>query len=375
MDNMQHTGVIAVAVSGGADSLFSLMTLREQGANLIALHGVFFPADSDAENENREIVREHLAQICRKLGIPFFVADLSHEFRQRVIRPFVQAYADGLTPNPCALCNARIKFGLLQDAALARGADALATGHYARVLHQGEQRDPVLLQGKDNLKDQSYFLALTAPERLAKAVFPMGERHKKDILERLARQGVTIPQPGESQEVCFVPNDAYRDFLPRMAKELGISLPGPGPMLLRDGKRLGTHKGLWQYTEGQRKGLGIGWTEPLHVVGKEREANILRLGPRHEMRAEGCACANVNLLLAPALWPEQVLVKTRYREKPKAARVEAKQGDGGLMLRIRFLQPDTAVAPGQVAAVYIPEVHEKEPSLRLVAGGLITGAL
>lgn len=144
-------------------------------------------------------------------------------------------------------------------------------------------------------------------------------------------------------------------------------------MLLADGRRIGRHKGLWQYTEGQRKGLGIGWTEPLHVLGKEKRGNILRLGPRREMRAEGCECDKLNLLLPPEYWPEQVLVKTRYREKPKPARVELDQERA--RMRIRFLEPDTTVAPGQVAAVYVPGPEQDDgQSLRLAAGGIILGA-
>ena len=384
---------IAVAVSGGADSLFTLMQLREQGADLVALHGIFFQPRDKAETADKQAVLEGLAQNCEALGVALTVADLSSAFLELVIRPFVEAYAQGLTPNPCALCNARIKFGLLQDFSLSLGADRIATGHYARLVRQdcalqttetrqnggipGQELSgcatPALLQGRDPIKDQSYFLALTPAGRLAKALFPLGERNKKDVLSSLAARGIAIPQPTESQEVCFVPNDAYRDFLPRVAESLGIPLPGPGPMLLADGRRLGTHKGLWQYTEGQRKGLGLGWTEPLHVLGKEKKGNILRLGPRHEMRVDGCECPNANILLPPRYWPPEVLVKTRYREKPKPAIVRMGLEAQDAAMHIRFLQPDTAVAPGQVAAVYIPTGHG-EP-LRLVAGGIIGAVL
>ncbi len=397
---------VAVAVSGGADSLHTLIRLRESGTPVFALHGIFFQPDmpddlitghaghqnDDTSAKSPEAVRQRLVKACEDLGVPLHIVDFTAEFLQSVIRPFVQSYADGLTPNPCALCNARVKFGLLLDKAKELGAGRLATGHYARLLHEeGGEYGPVLLQGADPYKDQSYFLSLVPRERLAAALFPLGEAHKSDVLATLAGRNIVPPQPGESQEVCFVPNDEYREFLPRAAKTLGITLPGPGPMILADGQRLATHKGLWHYTEGQRRGLGLGWKEPLHVIAKRAKDNALLLGPRRDMRADGCACNEVNILLPPRFWPDTVLVKTRYREQPKAARAAVREQDGpdDLSLRIDFLEPDAAVAPGQIAAVYIPfernapdrktfetnafstSPHEKAP-LRLVAGGVIS---
>ena len=388
-----HRLPVAVAVSGGADSLYTLIRLYESGAPVFALHGIFMrpgmPDDQEGAEERSEAakaVRLRLVRLCGELGIPVHIADLSAEFLHAVIRPFVQSYADGLTPNPCALCNARVKFGLLLDRARSLGAGRLATGHYARLLETPEEEyGPILLQGADPLKDQSYFLSLVPRGQLAAALFPLGETRKRDVLDTLAERNILPPQPGESQEVCFVPNDDYRAFLPRAAKALGIALPGPGPMLLADGRRLGEHKGLWHYTEGQRRGLGLGWKEPLHVISKRGEDNALLVGPREEMRASGCLCDNVNILLPPSFWPETVLVKTRYRERPKAARASLIEspGPGGPSLRIRFLEPDTSIAPGQVAAVYIPFGRTPEPDgppplpredgpLRLVAGGVIT---
>ncbi len=405
------SGPVAVAVSGGADSLFTLLRLRELGADVMAVHGLFarhldldaagtgdpsaapFPPHPERAEAAARVI-DALGSLCRSLGVPFHLADCSVPFVERVVRPFVQAYAKGLTPNPCALCNASIKFGLLLEKARALGAAHLATGHYARLMHghpaQGVRPPfqppaealsafealfpcpPALLQGADPLKDQSYFLSLTPRESLAAALFPLGGMRKKDVLSALKMRGVSVPQPGESQEVCFVPNDAYREFLPGAARRLGVELPGPGPVLLEGGRGLGEHKGLWQYTEGQRRGLGIAWSEPLHVLGKERETNTLRLGPRAAMRAEGCLCSNVNVLLPPEYWPETVLVKTRYRETPKEAAIEV-SADGSA-LRVRFLSPERSVAPGQVAAVYVPLPGQggDDPVLRLAAGGIIT---
>jgi tRNA-specific 2-thiouridylase len=360
-----------VAVSGGADSLYSLILMQEQDLSPFALHGVFFAPRNEREADEQAAMRRRLAENCRALGIPLIVKDFSAQFMRLVIRPFVQGYADGQTPNPCALCNARVKFGLLEDAALALGACRLVTGHYVRLLPAGggaEDPWPILLQGADEAKDQSYFLALTPVDRLRRALFPLGERRKRDVLDTLARRGITPPQPGESQEVCFVPHDEYREYVARMAEQFGIRLSGPGPMLLTDGRQVGRHGGLWRYTEGQRKGLGVGWKEPLHVLAKESKGNILRLGPRREMGVAECRCRNVNILLSPERWPGEVLVKTRYRERPKAAHVTLESDAAGVRtLRIRFLAEESSVAPGQIGAVYIPHGE----ALRLVAGGVI----
>lgn len=383
---MTRAQTVAVAVSGGADSLYSLMRLQEAGCRLFALHGIFLEP-SEPEAETRAVaMRERLATACRSLGIALHVRDLSAAFSRLVVRPFVQSYADGHTPNPCALCNARIKFGLLREDARSLGADLLATGHYARLDHGPadaavgagpESVFPALYQGADRDKDQSYFLALTPAAALASAVFPLQSTRKTEVLAALARRGIVPPQPGESQEVCFVPGDEYREFVPRMAERWGIALGGPGPALLRDGRRVGGHNGLWRYTEGQRRGLGIGWKEPLHVLGKEKEGNILRLGVRAEMAVAGCLCEEVNVLLPVEFWPETVLVKTRYRERPRRATAALLPGRAGEpVLRIAFADPETTVAPGQVAAVYVPGTgHDAENApLRLAAGGVITAA-
>ena len=386
----QHgASAVAVAVSGGADSLYALLALHKQGRaqafRVFALHGIFLQGADDTKSaQAATAMRERLAESCARIGASLHTVDLTEGFSDLVIRPFVQSYALGLTPNPCALCNAAIKFGLLLDAARALGADRLATGHYAR-LKQGdasclarlERRNalcsPALLQGRDPLKDQSYFLALVPQEALASALFPLGDTTKTEVLAALARHGLDAPEPRESQEVCFVPNNEYRDFIPRMAARFGAALSGPGPMLLRDGRRVGTHKGLWHYTEGQRKGLGVGWKEPLHVLAKEQASNILRLGAKDELRQGSIVCGEVNILLAPDHWPDTVLVKTRYREQPRpaAARlVPAQEGPGRQELHIRFAQPESAVAPGQIAAVYVPG-QEDADGLRLAAGGVI----
>ena len=239
---------IAVAVSGGADSLASLLALGEAGHEVLALHGVFLP-----EDDGRAVAGLMLS--CARLGVPLHCVDLSQEFERRVVAPFVREYLEGHTPNPCARCNAGVKFGLLLDRALGYGAEGMATGHYAAV---GEH--PVygwaLSRGADGSKD------------------------------------------------CFVPGDDYRAFLANRAADFpGAALPGGGPAVLPNGQQVGTHNGLWRYTIGQRRGLGIAHAEPLYVLDKDMARNTLLVAPGEALLVESCIAGEVNILVDPALWP------------------------------------------------------------------------
>ncbi len=332
----------AVAVSGGADSLYALLALKEAGHDLLALHGLFTPRSAHGGKDPLPA----LQALCARLGVPLHVADLRREFEERVIAPFVAAYAAGQTPNPCVRCNAAIKFGALFDAAERLGAERLATGHYAR-LEEHPRYGLTLRSAVDASRDQSYFLCLTPKERLERALFPLGCVHKTELRKRLAERGFEPPLPEESREICFVPGDDYRAFLAARPERL----PGPGPARLTDGREIGRHGGLWRYTEGQRRGLGIAWSEPLYVLEKNPEENSLILGRAEELLTLNCLAGEVNPLVPPKLWPERVFARTRYRRPAAPAQVEP--GDGEL--RIRFHDAQPRPAPGQAAAIYDEE--------------------
>lgn len=342
---------IAVAVSGGTDSLYALLALREEGHAVSALHARFLPASATDPTPG-------LAALCDRLGLPLRVVDLTDDFERLVITPFADEHRRARTPNPCALCNRTMKFGRLLDEALtpsdgSAAADALATGHYA-ALADHPVYGPALRAGEDATKDQSYFLALTPIERLRRCVFPLAGKRKADIRAWLAAHGETPPLPRESREICFVPGDDHCAFLLGRAAARGESLPGAGPVVLdaphdpRHGTVIAEHQGLWRYTEGQRKGLGIAWSEPLFVVRRARSRNALIVGGRDKARVTECAADALNLLADPALWPSRLWVRTRYRQTPAPAEARV---EGGQM-RIRFAVPQPAPAPGQVAAVY-----------------------
>ncbi|SIO35178.1 tRNA 2-thiouridine(34) synthase MnmA [Halodesulfovibrio marinisediminis] len=342
---------IAVAVSGGTDSLYALLTLKEQGHDIFALHAHFL-----APSKERE---EAIGAMCASLDVPFHAVDLHEEFEQCVVTPFMDEYIHGRTPNPCALCNASMKFGALLREAEKLGANQIATGHYA-VLEDNPLYGRTLSRGHDPKKDQSYFLSLVPKKQLEKALFPLGKKKKEDIKAELAERGIAPAYPSESQEICFVPNDDYRAFLIDRGANLGTG----GNMELADGTVVGKHNGLWQYTEGQRKGLGVAWKEPLYVIRKDMEKNVLIVGPKTELLSTGCVVSNMNFLVAKEHWGEKLLVRTRYRQLPIPVTI-SEQDD---LLIVTYDEPQSPPASGQVCCVY-------DENLTVLGGGIIEHSL
>lgn len=331
---------IAVAVSGGMDSLLSLaLTIdkaRRNGGEAFAVHGRFLP-DTD------EAMLAALEGQCESLGVALHVVDLVEAFEERVIRPFIADYIAGRTPNPCAQCNPEMKFGLLFEAARELGADTLATGHYARLLPH-DCYGSALFRGRDASRDQSYFLSLVPKEKLLNSAFPLGDIYKKDVPDLLKSRGLKPPLPKESREICFVPGDDYCAWL----EDRDDALPGPGPITLTDGKVLGEHRGLWRYTLGQRRGMGVAWSEPLYVVDKNVEDNALVAGTLEELKTRHCRARRVNILVEPKLWPGRLLAQVRYRQRARSAEAFLDWHE----LRMTFEEPGDPGAPGQIAALY-----------------------
>ena len=359
----------AVAVSGGVDSLRALLECVEAGRAPIAVHALFHNGP-DEPAEARLI--DGLGRCCAALGAPLRVLDLREAFMERVVRPFVRSYRDGLTPNPCARCNRAMKFGLLMDAALAEGADIFLTGHYARLTRDGlpDGAPPMLGRAADAAKDQSYFLSLVPRTRFSRVAFPLGSTDKETTIRRVREAGLVVPAKKESQEICFVPRgpDHYRDFLEASLREEGLAVPGPGPIVLRggadSGRVLGRHAGLWRYTEGQRQGLGVSWHEPLYVTGKDAATNTLHVSPRAHARLRGVHVGEVNRMLEDGSVPARALARLRYRQRPAPATIT--EDNEGLLVILD--EPSSPTAPGQVAAVY-------DETGRVLAGGVIDALL
>lgn len=356
------TPPVIIAVSGGADSLLSLTLLAESGTPVHAVHGLFLPS--------RDAGRiQALERICASLGVPLAVLDLTAAFSTAIIAPFVRAYLAGLTPNPCCHCNPGVKFGLLLERATAllppdphlSSPPVLATGHYAALTdHPSWGR--MLTRPLDPHKDQTYFLALLPKAALERVHFPLAGVRKRDVPVLLRQRGLVPPVPEESQEICFIPDNDYRGFVLRAARELGLELPGPGPVLDTSGRRLGTHQGLWRHTQGQRRGLGIAHHEPLYVLAKDVARNALLVGGKGDFGPQRCLLPEPNCFAPPEQWPEDVLAQTRYRQQPRPARIELT--DQGLFVDFPGHEPDTPPAPGQLCAVYTRDGL-------LLAGGII----
>jgi tRNA-uridine 2-sulfurtransferase len=341
----------AVALSGGADSLACLVLLKDTERDLLPFHARFFPpAEKDIHTE------QQLAKICDALGLEFHVLDLARDFEQTVIKPFIESYLAGLTPNPCALCNRKIKFGLIFDRVRSLGAGFMATGHYAGISRSGSNLS--LWRGGDRAKDQSYFLSMVPANVFERTVFPLSEMTKTQALELLKRRNITPPVRAESNEICFISDD-YRKFI--SGKVPGTILDNPGPVKNKQGDILGRHQGLWRCTQGQRRGLGIAHEHPLYVLGKDYKTNTLIVGSQEELMTRTCRAGGINVHQNPLLWPEKVFVQTRYRQKAAQARVDI---TGDEML-VTFSRPREISAPGQVAAVYSEQGQ-------VLAAGIIT---
>lgn len=363
---------ITVAVSGGADSLFTLLRMQESGCEVRAVHALF------ADTPNARAAISKVESMCSALGIKLELFDLRKAFYEQVIEPFIAEHVAAHTPNPCSICNRAMKFGvlleqILPDLSKIPGDNYLATGHYVR-LDDHPAYGKTLRAGVDKEKDQSYFLALVPRARLRAYLFPLGGQVKADILANLAASGHTPPLPGESQEICFIPDNNHLSFLEK------AQMPGPGPILLYnppdlpdspralgpqpaaqlDGQQIGIHKGLWRYTEGQRKGLGVTWREPLFVIARDPVRNALIVAQRSRAIQTGCFAHSVNFFVAPQMWPPELLVRTRYRHLATPARVEVQ----GERLQIIHSTPQDPVAPGQVAAIY-------DSAGFLLAGGIL----
>lgn len=354
---------VCVAMSGGVDSSVAAVLLQEQGYELSGVNLRMFHNEDLGESSEKTCCSladaEDAALVARRMGFPFYVFDFSQVFRDTVIRDFVDEYQAGRTPNPCAVCNREVKFGELLRRVQALGSDYLATGHYARV-----ERDPssgrfLLRRAADRSKDQTYFLYMLTQEQLAHTLFPLGGLCKAEVRRIAEVHGLVNARKHDSQDICFVPNGKYADFIERTA---GQASPA-GLFLDQEGKILGQHKGLIRYTRGQHKGLGLSTEEPLYVLEKDVASNTIRLGPDSALWTRELTAEQVNLISVPVLTePMRVTAKTRYSQREAAATAEALP-DG--RIRVIFDEPQRAITPGQAVVLYDGEY--------VVGGGIICG--
>jgi tRNA-specific 2-thiouridylase len=336
---------IAVAMSRGVDSLVAAHLLKARGHRVFGIHFLTGYEGGDRRlPPDREAARDRIGPVAEQIGIDLIFLDVADAFENEVVAYFTDAYRSGRTPNPCLRCNPRIKFGTVLAEARRLGADQLATGHYARVSadDSGIRR---LHRGIDSSKDQSYFLGFMTREQLAFARFPLGGL-TKEAVRRLARQEKLRPAADkESQDVCFIPDGRYGDFL--AARPGFVARPG----VIEDlhGKVLGRHPGLHLFTIGQRRGINCPAAEPYYVVRIDRRGNRLVVGPGDSLRRRACRVRDVNWIAGAPGGPVEGLVRLRYRHRPVAAAVTPTAAGGA---DVRFASPQKAVTPGQGAVFY-----------------------
>ena len=349
----KQAATVVVGMSGGVDSSVAAALLVKQGYRVI---GVMLRLWSEPgkEGQNRCCTVEAMVmaqRVAQHLGIPFYVYDVREAFYRIVVRAFFEGYARGWTPNPCLVCNARVRWGLLLDYARTLGAEYLATGHYARLRPLPDGRVQ-LLRGVDRQKDQSYVLSVLTQEQLQRTLLPVGE-YTKDEVRRMAREwGLPVAERRDSQDLCFLAGEDYRTFLARHRPDL----ERPGPIVTPEGRRVGTHRGLAFYTIGQRRGLGLRVGRPMYVVAKDVERNVLVVAPKEYRARRGLLARAVNWILGepPAPGPFRAEVQIRYRARAVPATVEPLEG--GAAFRARFDEPVWDITPGQQAVVYQGEV-------------------
>lgn len=330
-------GRVAVALSGGVDSAVAAALIQRQGHEVLGVTMVLMPSDS---GPTCAAVRD-AAAVCRRLGIAHHLVDFRQEFARSVVGHFLGEYARGRTPNPCARCNARIKFGLLLEHARALGAEALVTGHHARL-----RRDPVsgrvrLLRGRDPRKDQSYFLACLTPQQLALARFPVGEMDKVRVRELARAWGLEVADRADSQDLCFVPGGDTAGFL---EEHLGGT---PGAILDEQGRVLGAHRGLHRFTVGQRRGLGLRTDRPVYALSLDAARNCLVVGPGEHLLEREMELEEVHWLVDQPVGRARVQYRSTRRGEPATL-----ESTGTGRLTVRFERPQRGLAPGQLAVFY-----------------------
>lgn len=333
---MNENKRVLLAMSGGVDSSAAAVLLREQGYEVAGVVLKMSPAHGQTVEDAKTAASQ--------LGIPLFVKNMTAEFDREVVSYFAAEYRKGRTPNPCVVCNPKLKFKALLDTANAEGYDWIATGHYAGL--RRENGVTYLTKGENLERDQSYMLCRLGQDVLSRLMFPLSHLPKPQVREIAEKAGLSCAKKPDSQEICFIPDNDYVSFLERF----GGPLPGPGDFVAPDGAVLGAHRGIYRYTIGQRKGLGITFGEPRFVTAIDAARNTVTLGRDADRYTADVRLRALNLIAVDALEaPVWVEAKVRYAAKADRALLTP---TGGGTAQLRFDTPQRAVTPGQVAALY-----------------------
>jgi len=339
---------VLVGMSGGVDSSVSAYILKEQGYNVIGATMKLFDAEIDNSIDAKNV--------CDQLSIKHIDLDYKKEFRETVINNFIDSYKNSKTPNPCVVCNKKLKFGYLYDYVKKNNIDYIATGHYAKVEYSDKYNRYVLKKADNINKDQSYFLYSISKDILPHILFPLSSFNSKDEIREIARlNNIPTASKSDSQDICFIPDGNYKNFL----NENSDIEDNVGNVIL-NGKIIGKHTGLYKYTIGQRKGLGIAHVTPLYVIGFNNLKDELIVGEEKDLYVESFKVKDYNLLLVDEITePIRVSVKTRYKSKEYPATI-CMEDDS---IKVKFDEPQKGVTPGQSAVFYVDDI--------VLGGGII----
>jgi tRNA-specific 2-thiouridylase len=332
----ENKGKVAIAMSGGVDSTIAAYLLLQENYEVMGVSLKLF----DSQN------MEDAEEISRELNIPLRVIDCREYFKEQVIEYFCSEHEKCRTPNPCIVCNSKIKFGFLLDKAKSLGADYIATGHYAKTGYDKMERRYFLEKGKDRKKDQSYFLFNLSQQQLKHTLFPLGCYTKEEVLQLSKELGFGVHEKSSSQEICFVEDSDYNEFLISRCKNVKRH---PGPIISKKGEVLGEHQGIAFYTIGQRKGLGP-HRKPMYVIGIDKKNDTIIIGEEKELYKNELMAKNLNWIgIKNFKKPLQVKAKIRYKHKESEAVISS---EGKNLVKVEFSQPQRAITPGQAVVFY-----------------------
>lgn len=352
-----------MAMSGGVDSSVAAALLYEAGYDVIGISMLLAGSTEGKDGSCCSLDDfQDARRVAEQLDIPYYVLNLKEEFRQQVIDVFTEEYLRGRTPNPCLLCNRDLKFDILWRRAQELGADYVATGHYARIVADQASGCYQLLRGRDEHKDQSYFLFTLTQEQLSRTLFPVGNLTKAQVRDKARTLGLQVAAKPESQEICFVPDKNYARFI---EGRLPADRFRPGEIVDAQGRVLGTHPGVQRFTVGQRRGLGLsGFARPLYVTSIDAAGAQVTVGPKEELVARGLIAHKVNWIEGVPAGEVRFGVRIRYRHPTITARARLSGGD---TVQVFFEEGCPAVTPGQAAVFYHGE--------QVLGGGWIEKAL